>query len=79
MSESGDRRPRLPSGLALAMDLGLRLAFSVLMGVGAGLLMDNWLATAPLFTLIGTVLGVAAAFYLMWQLAQASMNRQGRG
>ena len=49
------------------------------MGVGAGLLMDNWLATAPLFTLIGTVLGVAAAFYLMWQLAQASMNRQGRG
>lgn len=61
------------------MDLGVRLAFSVLIGVGSGLLADNWLATTPVFTLIGMVLGVAAAFYLMWEIAQASMKRQGRG
>lgn len=69
----------MPPGLGLALDLGLRLAFSVIVGVGLGVLTDNWLGTAPVLTLIGTVLGVGAAFYLMWQLAQASMRRQGRG
>lgn len=64
---------RVPWGIAF--DLGLRLGFSVILGVGLGLLADNWLNTVPVFTLIGTGLGIAAAMYTIWDVARAAMRR----
>lgn len=69
---------RIPPALGLVLELGWRLGLSVLLGVGLGLLADNWLGTAPVLTLVGTVLGVGAAFYAMWDIARDSMNRQRR-
>jgi len=70
-----DRNPaaRVPWGIAF--DLGLRLGISVILGVGGGLLLDNWLGTLPLFTLIGVVLGIGAAMYTIWSVARDAMRR----
>ena len=59
----------------VALDLGLRLGISVILGVGGGLLADGWLQTSPIFTLIGMVLGVGAAMYTIWDVARKSMGR----
>lgn len=72
--DGGQSRP--PSAnWGLALDLGLRLGMSVVLGVGGGLLLDSWLRTSPVFTLIGMVLGIAAAMYTIWDVARQSMGR----
>ncbi len=57
------------------MDLGVRMALSVGIGLGAGLLLDNWLHTRPLFTLIGVALGFGAAMLTIWNVARDAMRR----
>ena len=70
---AADGTPSASWGVAL--DLGLRLGISVILGVGGGLLADGWLRTSPIFTLIGMVLGVGAAMYTIWDVARKSMGR----
>jgi len=80
--EGGDREeggkpagePR-PADWGIAFDLGVRLGISVLLGVGGGLLLDSWLHTSPIFTLIGVVLGIGAAMYTIWDVARKGMRR----
>ena len=59
----------------VAFDLGIRLGISVILGLGAGLLLDSWLHTSPIFTLVGMVLGIGAAMYTIWDVAKQSMGR----
>ena len=47
----------------------------MILGVGGGLLVDSWLHTSPIFTLIGMVLGIGAAMYTIWDVAKQSMGR----
>ena len=37
------------------------MAVTILVGGALGYLVDRWLGTSPLFTLVGLVLGIAAA------------------
>lgn len=67
-------RPKA-ANLGMAFDLGIRLGASVIIGLGGGLFLDNWLKTSPIFTLIGMVLGIAAAMYTIWVVARGSMRR----
>lgn len=60
---------------ALGLDLGIRLGVSVAIGLGGGLLLDNWLNTIPIFTLIGMVLGIGAAMLTIWRVAHDAMKR----
>jgi F0F1-type ATP synthase assembly protein I len=69
-----EQGPR-PANWAVAFDLGLRLGVSVAVGLGAGLLTDNWLHTSPIFILVGMLLGIAAAMYTIWDVARQSMGR----
>ena len=69
---SGEPRP---ADWGIAFDLGVRLGISVLLGVGGGLLLDSWLHTIPIFTLIGVVLGIGAAMYTIWDVARKGMRR----
>jgi ATP synthase protein I len=69
-----DERPPT-ANWGVAFDLGLRLGISVILGVGGGLLVDSWLRTSPIFTLIGMVLGIGAAMYTIWDVARQSMGR----
>ena len=72
--QGDDRRPPT-ANWAVAFDLGLRLGISVILGVGGGLLVDSWLKSSPIFTLIGVLLGIGAAMYTIWVVARHSMRR----
>ena len=72
-----NQQPSTRSTVALALDLGLRIGVSVVLGVVLGFLLDGWLGTRPIFTLIGVLLGLGAAFYTMWEIAQKSMKSRG--
>ena len=74
--ENGQSPTRRPANWGFAMDLGIRLGLSVVIGIGAGILLDNWLDTSPLFTLLGVVVGVGAAMYSIWDVARDEMKRQ---
>jgi ATP synthase protein I len=63
------------ANLGIAFDLGLRLGISVILGLGGGLLLDSWLRTSPIFTLIGMVLGIGAAMYTIWDVARDAMRK----
>ncbi len=67
--------PTRPPNWALGLDLGVRLGVSVALGLGGGLLLDNWLDTSPIFTLIGMVLGIGAAMVTIWNVARDAMRR----
>jgi ATP synthase protein I len=72
-----ERRPgstRSAPNLGLALDLGMRLGLSVVIGVVGGVLLDNWLGTSPIFTLLGVVVGVGAAMYSIWDVARDGMK-----
>ncbi len=75
--DPGSGRPpsRRPPNWALGMDLGIRLGVSVAIGLGGGLLLDSWLRTSPIFTLIGMVLGIGAAMVTIWNVARDAMRR----
>jgi len=64
-----------PPNWGIAFDLGIRLGISVILGLGGGLLLDSWLHTSPIFTLIGMALGIATAMYTIWDVARDSMRR----
>ncbi len=64
-----------PPNWSLGMDLGIRMGLSVVIGLGGGLLLDNWLQTSPIFTLIGMVLGIGAAMVTIWTVARDAMRR----
>jgi len=61
--------------MGIAFDLGVRLGLSVILGLGGGLLVDSWLKTSPIFTLVGMVLGIGAAMYTIWDVARDAMRR----
>ena len=69
------RDTRASGSIGIAFDLGLRLGISVILGLGGGLLLDSWLHTSPIFTLIGMVLGIGAAMYTIWDVARDAMRR----
>ena len=74
--EAPNKRAVMPTAnWGLAFDLGLRLGLAIIIGLLIGLAVDNWIGTSPIFTLVGLVLGVAAAFYTIWDVAKKSMNR----
>jgi ATP synthase protein I len=53
--------PTLGTGAVEFLTLGLTLAVTVLVGGALGYLIDRWLGTSPIFTLVGLVVGIAAA------------------
>jgi ATP synthase protein I len=73
--ESTRPKRNTATGIGMALDLGVRLGVSVVIGLGAGLLLDSWLHTSPIFTLIGMVVGIAAAMYTIWDVARDAMRR----
>jgi F0F1-type ATP synthase assembly protein I len=81
MEPENDMRPDRPRtappapNWGLGLDLGIRLGISVALGLGGGLLIDNWLHTTPIATLIGMVLGIAAAMVTIWKVARDAMRR----
>lgn len=69
-----------PSGLAKAgrfIAFGMEFALSVVAGVMAGYYIDGYLGTAPLFTLLLTIGGMAGGLYrLLWSLKTFNSQRR---
>jgi F0F1-type ATP synthase assembly protein I len=62
--------------------IGWYFAICIIGGIVGGLLLDGWLDTKPLFTLIGLVIGLVVAFYggfkaLMRVMDQTSAGAKG--
>lgn len=67
-------------GLGLAMSLPFTLIVSVILGGGAGYLIDRWLHTLPIFSLILGVLGFGAGLWdILRQLSKEEKREQGNG
>lgn len=50
------------SGIGFAFKIGADIVSALIVGVGIGLLLDNWLGTKPWFLLLFFILGAAAGF-----------------
>lgn len=54
----------------------------ILLGVLGGLWLDRWLGRLPLFTLLGTFLGMVVAFFGIYRMVVPLMergNNKGKG
>jgi len=60
---------------------GFQLAFAILLFLGAGVLVDRWLHTRPIFTVIGALVGLGGGMYvfLVRVLAESPRGKAGRG
>jgi ATP synthase protein I len=67
-----DRPPRGQQdwrAIGAASGIGCSVVASLLLCIGGGILLDKWLGTLPIFTLVGVALGLAVSGYLLYQLA----------
>jgi F0F1-type ATP synthase assembly protein I len=60
--------------MALAGTIGGYVALSILLGLGLGYLLDRLLHTAPLFLIVGVLLGFLASFYLTYRIATGELG-----
>jgi len=68
---------RLPPAMRLS-GLGFYIALCIIGGIAAGLAMDGWLETKPLFTLVGLFAGLAVAFAGGYLLLLEVLRPRGR-
>jgi ATP synthase protein I len=55
---------------------GMAFAFSVVIGVGGGLLLDRWLATSPWLMFVGLLAGFAAGVRNLIQASNVASRRR---
>jgi F0F1-type ATP synthase assembly protein I len=63
-SSTSEPERGLAQGAAAFLGLGIACALSLALAAGLGYLVDGWLHTSPVFTLVGLALGVVAAVML---------------
>ena len=61
------------------MGVGWFVAASVVIGIVGGYLLDQWLGTTIVFTIVGVVLGTTVAFYGLYQMVKPLLGGQGNG
>ena len=70
MMEREGREDRNPMrGVVPYLDLGLRFALSIVLGVYLGYWLDSKLSTTPLFILLGLALGATSGFLTIYRAA----------
>jgi ATP synthase protein I len=65
----GRSRGRTVRSLGALSSAGLAFGAAVLLGVAGGYWLDRWLGTAPVFFLVGFVLGLAAGMINVFRAA----------
>ena len=65
MDQQAERR-ELYNGFGNALSLGIEFALGPVVFGGFGWLLDRWLGTAPVLTVVLSIVGVVATFVRMW-------------
>ncbi len=65
------------SGFGAALRIGAEMVAALIVGVGSGLLLDNWLETAPLFLVVFFFLGAAAGGLNVYRAADRLFGERG--
>jgi len=69
--DNSERRRR--GGIALLGVIGGYVGLCIGLGLGIGWLLDFALHTAPLFLIVGVIVGFAASFFLIYRLAMGEL------
>ena len=65
--------------IGVATGLGCSIVAALIVCIGGGVWLDNRFGTKPVLTLLGVVLGLAAAGYQLWELARVGSKTQSLG
>ena len=76
---SSDEERRQLGAAGTALGLGCSIVTSIILWVVGGILLDRWLDTAPILTLIGIALGLVTAGYQLYELAQVGRTNRNPG
>ena len=71
-----EQKPSQNVEMGRAFSLGLTWAASTALFLYLGSLVDGWLTTKPVFTLIGAFIGAAAGFYYLYSQMMAGMRKR---
>lgn len=63
--------------IGAASGIGCTVVVSLLVCIGAGVLLDRWLGTTPVMVLIGMVAGMVAAGYALYELSMLGSPDRG--
>jgi len=63
--------------IGTASGIGCTVVVSLLVCIGAGVLLDRWLNTTPIMVLIGMLAGMIAAGYALYELAMLGSPDRG--
>ena len=58
------------------MDLGLRFAISILIGIGGGYWLDTKFQTLPLFLIIGLLIGATSGFLTIYRAVYSNDSKK---
>lgn len=72
-----DKR-QLYKSLGFLSSIGISLVASILIGLALGYYLDQWLDTAPVFTLIMLLIGIISGFRNVYILTTKELRRQQR-
>ncbi len=78
-SDAGEGAANPMAGLGLAARIGVELVAALAVGVGIGLLLDNWLGTGPWFLIAFFFLGAAAGMLNVYRAASGIGLAPGYG
>lgn len=66
------KEPSSWKALGDVASVGITLVVATVIGLAAGYYADRWLATSPLFLLLGLALGIAAGFVSLFRSVKAA-------
>ncbi|MGK2957090.1 MAG: AtpZ/AtpI family protein [Acidimicrobiales bacterium] len=71
-------RSELNNGLDTGMSRAMELVFTPLIFAGAGVLLDRWLGTGPIFAIVLGVLALIGVSYMTWLRYEMEMREHDR-
>ncbi|MDP9469814.1 MAG: AtpZ/AtpI family protein [Chloroflexota bacterium] len=67
------------AAVGVASGLGCSIVVTMILLIGGGVALDQWVGTTPWFTLLGVALGLVAAGYQLYELTLVGRKDRGAG
>lgn len=76
MEEEFQKRRNEAFTVGRHLDLGLRFAVSILIGIGGGYWLDTKINTLPIFLIVGLLLGLTSGFLTLYRAVYPNETRK---